>query len=149
MIPSRFGFALDGYSGSPELSNPTFLAQFLSDTCEAAGMRLIDLAIRNVEGSIPENERWHDEGGISAHALISTSHICLHTWPKDSFFMLDVVSCRPFDIEHVKAFVLLRLNVKAIKRFEVTADGDSDPLVQGGARAHARSACRAAPAAPG
>jgi len=149
MIPSRFGFALDGYSGSPELASPAFLASFLSDTCEAAGMRLIDLAIRNVEGSIPEGERWHDEGGISAHALISTSHICLHTWPKDSFFMLDVVSCRPFDIEHVKTFVLLRLNVKAIKRFEVTVDDDGDPMVQDGARACARATRRAAPAAPG
>lgn len=130
-IPQRCGFMLDGFSRqSPHLGDPRFLVDMVRDLADCAGMRLLDLAVKDVAGAIPEGERWVDEGGISVHGLISTSHINLHTWPKDRFFMLDVVSCRPFDIEQVTTFAMKRLQVNTVKRYQVTADdGDatSDP----------------------
>lgn len=149
MIPQRFGFALDGNSSSVNLGDPVFHATFIRDLAEAAGMRLLDLSVKDVEGEVPQGERWVDEGGISSIGLISTSHVCLHTWPKDRFFMLDVVSCRPFDVEQVKAFVMLRLNVTAVKRYQVTADDDGDAVLQDLAASGARPAGRAAPTPPG
>jgi S-adenosylmethionine/arginine decarboxylase-like enzyme len=150
MIPHRFGFTLDGTSTSPELGDPLFHATLIRDLAEEAGMRLLDLAVKDVEGEVPKGERWVDEGGISSHGLISTSHISLHTWPKDSFFMLDVVSCRPFRIEQVKAFVMLRLQVETVKRYQVTVDDDGDAnLDPTYAGTGPRPAGRAAPPAPG
>ena len=46
-----------------------------------------------------------DDGGITGYALITTSHLSIHTWPLRNRFSLDVFSCRPFDAQIVLDFV--------------------------------------------
>ena len=60
--------------------------------------------------------------GISAFCLITTSHICLHTWDKISpnLLQLDVYSCKEFDINivlnEIKEFNPLSLKYKFLDR---------------------------------
>ncbi len=50
--------------------------------------------------------RFEDEGGITAVAVISTSHMSIHCWPLQKFFSMDVFSCKDFD--HRTALGVLR-----------------------------------------
>jgi S-adenosylmethionine/arginine decarboxylase-like enzyme len=66
-------------------------------------------------------DKFQDEGGISAYAMISTSHIGIHCWPLRRTFMADIFSCRTFD--HAAAMEILNqrlsptdLTVRAIVR---------------------------------
>ena len=45
-----------------------------------------------------------DDGGITGYALITTSHLSIHTWPLRQRFCLDVFSCRRFDPQVVLDF---------------------------------------------
>jgi len=49
---------------------------------------------------------FEDEGGITAVAVISTSHMSIHCWPLQKFFSMDVFSCKDFD--HRRALAVLR-----------------------------------------
>lgn len=48
-----------------------------------------------------------DEGGVTCVGVLSTSHVAIHTWPERSYAVLDVYSCREFDVEVVVAAVEL------------------------------------------
>lgn len=39
-----------------------------------------------------------DEGGQSWFCQITTSHIALHAWPLRGAFMMDIFSCKPFNV---------------------------------------------------
>ena len=40
--------------------------------------------------------------GVTGCALITTSHIVLHTWDKDMYFQFDCYSCKDFNPEQVQ-----------------------------------------------
>jgi S-adenosylmethionine/arginine decarboxylase-like enzyme len=44
-------------------------------------------------------DKFRDEGGVSAYAMISTSHISMHCWPLRRTFMGDIFSCTTFSHE--------------------------------------------------
>lgn len=44
-------------------------------------------------GLVPEDE------GITGVVIIAESHISLHTFPRKNYAFLDVFSCKPFDID--------------------------------------------------
>ena len=44
-------------------------------------------------------DKFQDEGGVSAYAMISTSHISIHCWPLRHTFMADIFSCKMFSHE--------------------------------------------------
>jgi S-adenosylmethionine/arginine decarboxylase-like enzyme len=44
-------------------------------------------------------DKFQDEGGLSAFAMISTSHISIHCWPLRRTFMADIFSCKLFSHE--------------------------------------------------
>ena len=50
-------------------------------------------------------EPFEDEGGVTGIGVLSTSHCAVHTWPLRSFFVMDVYSCRDFDVDIVRAMV--------------------------------------------
>ena len=78
----------------------------------------------------PRAVRCDKEGneGISAFCLITTSHICLHSWEKTepNLVQLDVYSCKDYDknivIEEVNKFKPLSLKYKFIDRLEFDED---------------------------
>jgi S-adenosylmethionine/arginine decarboxylase-like enzyme len=81
-----------------------------------AGMQLINLTVSNIKLDLAKLNKpvFDDEGGISIGALISTSHCYLHVWPERGRFMFDLVSCRPFDIGGLGAWLYDTLKVDEI-----------------------------------
>jgi S-adenosylmethionine/arginine decarboxylase-like enzyme len=65
-----------------------------------------------------------DEGGISVIAPITTSHMSLHGWPARGAIMLDIFSCKHFDVE--EAIAILRDCLK-IKSCRTTVVNRQDP----------------------
>jgi S-adenosylmethionine/arginine decarboxylase-like enzyme len=78
----------------------------------------------------PRAVRCDKEGneGISAFCLITTSHICLHSWEKTepNLVQLDVYSCKDYDknivIKEMNKFKPLSLKYKFIDRLEFDED---------------------------
>jgi S-adenosylmethionine decarboxylase len=65
------------------------------------GMRLLDKThMYEVEEEIAKLgcEPFEDEGGVTGIGVLSTSHCAIHTWPLRSHFVMDVYSCRDFEI---------------------------------------------------
>jgi S-adenosylmethionine/arginine decarboxylase-like enzyme len=106
---------IDGKSSSPVLADPAKLAQHVNELVGAIGMT----ALQTVAVQIPLElaamavQPAADEGGVSVVAILSTSHIALHSWPECSAFTLDVFSCRDFAPERVTAWATEALAMRA------------------------------------
>ena len=62
-----------------------------------------------------------DESGISGVILMAESHISIHTYPKKNFSVMDVFSCKEFDVDRVikilkNKFEFNKINEKLILR---------------------------------
>ena len=57
------------------------------DAIRACGASLIDL---NLHHFLPN-------GGITGAAVLSQSHLCIHTWPEEGFAAIDLFVCGPHD----------------------------------------------------
>jgi S-adenosylmethionine decarboxylase len=51
-------------------------------------------------GLIPEDE------GITGVTIIAESHISLHTYPRKGYAFVDLFSCKPFDVEEAKDYIV-------------------------------------------
>lgn len=127
--PVRCSVAFDGYSSAPSvLGDLPQLITLVRTAASIAGMRILNLLTSDIKADLDklEGESFADEGGYSVQALISTSHIALHTWPARRAFMFDLVSCRPFDAQQVVAFLKRQLQVEEIEHHYMVTDGYSD-----------------------
>lgn len=83
-------------------------------------VRKIDMEILLEPKAVRCNEK--DNEGISAFCLITTSHICLHSWEKSTpnLVQLDVYSCKEFDrniiLDEIDKFNPLSLGCKFLDR---------------------------------
>lgn len=91
---------MDGYTCRPSLLEPNSLFDFIDKTVEVLDMEYLQ---RPLAARVPTNlekiNSGEDDGGWSVVAQITTSHISVHCWPLRSAFMLDIFSCRPFDLD--------------------------------------------------
>lgn len=81
------------------------VARFLARLVDALDMRMLGLSIYDVEFQLEklQAEVFEDEGGITGVAVLSTSHVSIHTWPeRDGAAVLDVYSCRDFEQQTVE-----------------------------------------------
>jgi len=53
-------------------------------------------------------DEWNKTGtpGISGYVMITTSHISIHTFPDEDYVFIDVFSCKGFDVEKAKEFLI-------------------------------------------
>lgn len=82
------------------------VAAMLGSLIDVLGMRLLDRAhMYEVETEIAKLgvEPFEDEGGVTGVCVLSTSHCSIHTWPLRPFFVMDVYSCRDFDVADIEA----------------------------------------------
>jgi S-adenosylmethionine/arginine decarboxylase-like enzyme len=54
-------------------------------------------------------EPFEDEGGVTGVCVLSTSHCAIHTWPLRPYFVLDVYSCRDFELDEVERHLATHL----------------------------------------
>lgn len=110
--------------GSPdELRSIEGVERFLTDLVEALGMRCLGQPhTYEVEEEIEKLgvEPFEDEGGVTGVCVLSTSHCALHTWPLRSFFVMDVYSCRDFDVDVVRAMARERFGATRLRITDLT-----------------------------
>lgn len=63
------------------------------------------------EGLIPEDK------GITATVIIAESHITFHSFIEKDYFFFDIFSCKPFDVEKVKAYIIEAFGVEEFEEF--------------------------------
>ena len=75
--------------------------KLLNELPERIGMtKITQPYVFRYSGLIPEDE------GITGVTVIAESHISLHTYPRKSFVFVDLFSCKPFDVERAKDYIV-------------------------------------------
>lgn len=94
------------------------------ETCDALvlnsteGMKQMCHDLAEVMGTQVVNSAAHQffPQGVTAFAIISESHISIHTWPEARKAFVDVFTCQEyFDKDRVVAFVSRRLGAQQIR----------------------------------
>jgi S-adenosylmethionine decarboxylase len=127
LAPSAKHLKVLGKGDPIRLGDIGIVRQFLIDLVHRVGMQpLGDPMIHDVPTEIAKlgREPFEDEGGISALACLSTSHVAIHTWPLRSEFHLDLYSCRPYDTKEVMGFLKDVFHVERTKVTDVTEGCD-------------------------
>lgn len=117
--PRRYAVHFDGHAPAEVLADRQTLEYWLRKVAETAGMTILSTQVQNVGAEVygkPASELELDSGW-SVLALITTSHISVHTWPAHGCFMADIVSCRRFSpqaILHVSRDILRYTNLNVL-----------------------------------
>jgi S-adenosylmethionine/arginine decarboxylase-like enzyme len=117
--------------GSPVLLGSTkTVRDFLEKAIVGLGMRMLgDVVIHDVELEIKklDVEPFEDEGGVTGIAVLSTSHVSIHTWPLryqrsgEEMFVLDAYSCRDFQPLVVTGLLRNVFNARGLATYDVSA----------------------------
>ena len=77
--------------GATHLADETVVREALLAAVAASGATLLDWRLHS----------FGDGAGITAFALLATSHLSLHTWPEHGYCAVDVFTCGPCDAHAV------------------------------------------------
>lgn len=94
-------FKVRGVS-EPMLRSATHIRGFLCRMTQKLDMTLLNLNVVPVYGTEPHLQ---DEGGLTGVAIISTSHVAIHTWPEERAANVDIYSCKEWE-PHVAVQVI-------------------------------------------
>lgn len=114
-----------GYGSSQLLGSVVVVKDFLTNLVHALGMRpLGEPIMHDVELDLSKLgvEPFEDEGGVTGTVVLSTSHCAIHTWParEKPFFVLDVYSCRDFDMNTVTRMLEERVGLTSARVTDIT-----------------------------
>ena len=108
---------LDGYANRSESLGAERIQALFDTLVRNLGMKYLgEPTCRRVELDHKKLSTDEDEGGYSYIAPITTSHIAIHCWPLRKAFMLDIFSCKKYDMEQAIKTICLTLDVR---RYEV------------------------------
>lgn len=97
-----FGAAYGSDRG--RLRDEDFLRNLVVNAVKVAGASLIDVKSWRIEG---------DKGGVSVIALVTESHIAIHTWPEYGYATIDVYTCGGGTTpEEAFEYIVSKLNCK-------------------------------------
>ncbi len=90
------------------IANEKLVFQILMDIPKMIGMKIL---------VGPNIVRDYDlkNTGITGVAIVSYSHITIHTFDKTGEVFIDVFSCRPFDIEKIRRYLFKKLKITTEK----------------------------------
>jgi S-adenosylmethionine decarboxylase len=75
--------------------------RLLNELPEKIGMtKITQPYVFRYSGLVSEDE------GITGVTIIAESHISLHTYPQKNFVFVDIFSCKPFDVEGARDYVV-------------------------------------------
>lgn len=101
----RSGRKIGGtFKGNPEmLASIGAVGDFLKTCIAAIEMNALGYHVYDVPIALKRQgiEPWHDEGGVTGFAILSTSHLAIHTWPEEGGATFDLYSCRDFPVHKV------------------------------------------------
>lgn len=95
---------VDGRADPDLLRDRDHLERVLRTLAAVAEMEVVDLRLYVVPeelekvGKVP----FQDSGGVTGYAVLTTSHISIHTFPLLGEYRFDLYSCKDFDPERVE-----------------------------------------------
>ncbi|MFH1851515.1 MAG: adenosylmethionine decarboxylase [Candidatus Neomarinimicrobiota bacterium] len=90
-----------------KLNDLEYCYRLLDSLPESIGMTKITRPyVFRYEGKVPE------DAGITGVVIIAESHISIHTYPLKNYAFVDVFSCKPFDVEKTKTYIIEALESK-------------------------------------
>jgi S-adenosylmethionine decarboxylase len=107
MITQRFHYIFDAWGISPKFLNSKKLVDsILKDAAKICKMRIIGgpLIVQGMDYN----------PGISGFCIIDFSHISIHTFSHPGEVCVDIFSCKPFNPEEIRDYLLKKL--KASKK---------------------------------
>lgn len=111
---------LDGYVSRSSVLEPGFLFDFFDLMIRELNMEYLQ---RPLAARVPLEPTKlggeEDEGGWSIVAQITTSHMAIHCWPLRNAFMLDIVSCKPFNLERAASMAAKELDIATATVWEI------------------------------
>ncbi len=110
----RYHIIVDAYNCDPQvLGNKQNLETVLRDIVDICKMKILHGPII-LEG-VAENP------GLTGFAILDFSHISIHTFTAENEICIDVFSCKKYDYEKVKKYVMEKfsLDKKYVKYIEV------------------------------
>ncbi|MDP3093728.1 MAG: S-adenosylmethionine decarboxylase [bacterium] len=122
MITQRFHYIFDAWGiSSKKLSNKKLVNSLLKDVSKVCKMRIIGgpLVVQGVD----------DNPGISGFCIIDFSHISIHTFSNPREVCVDIFSCKPFNPEEVKTYLLKELKVSQKNLFFFQVNYPSRPKI--------------------
>lgn len=94
------------------LDDPEYLGELLHDAIILVGMEiLVPAKMIRVPLDPTKAKGIKDCGGITGTAILSTSHVSIHTWPLHQRVAFDLYSCLEFDITKVIELLMDRLHL--------------------------------------
>jgi S-adenosylmethionine decarboxylase len=118
-VSKRYHVIIDGWNvDKKELSDKVLLEKAIKNIASLCEMNILYGPIV-IEG-ILENP------GLTGFAIIDYSHISIHTFSKDQDICTDVFSCKPFDYNKVKDYIITTfgLDKNHIKTIDVKYPGE-------------------------
>jgi S-adenosylmethionine decarboxylase len=104
MITQRFHYIFDAWGLNPKtLNNRKLVDSLLKDMAKLCKMRIIGgpLIVQGMDYN----------PGISGFCIIDFSHISIHTFSGPGEVCVDIFSCKPFNPEEVRTYLLKKLKV--------------------------------------
>lgn len=105
-LPKTYHIIFDVIGAKSELlRNEDFVFHLLLDVPKIVNMKVL---------AGPSLVRDYDKTnlGISGFAIISFSHISIHTFSSTGVALVDIFSCKPFDKEKVRKYLFEKFQVK-------------------------------------
>lgn len=104
------------------LGDLTRVARFCKELVETIKMRPLGSHYYDVPIALARHgiEPEHDEGGVTAVVVLSTSHLALHTWPEENGARIDIDSCRGFEDDPVYRLLREHFDATEIDLYDVS-----------------------------
>jgi len=105
MITLRFHYIFDAWGLDPKfLNSKRLVTSLLEDIAKICKMNIIG-------GPLVVKPPAYTPPGVSGFCIIDFSHISIHTFSERGEVCVDVFSCKSFEPEEVKAYLLKKLKV--------------------------------------
>ncbi|MBI4441120.1 adenosylmethionine decarboxylase [Candidatus Woesearchaeota archaeon] len=120
---------LDLANCNPEkLNDLDFVFRLLNELPDRIGMtKITQPYVFRYSGLIPEDK------GITGFVVIAESHISIHTFEKKDYVFIDIFSCKHFDYEYAKRYLIQAFQSKSPKT-HIVMRGEDFPRCEGTAR---------------
>lgn len=111
-----------------KLSDLDFVFRLLNDLPEKIGMtKITQPYVFRYSGLMPEDK------GITGFVVIAESHISIHTFQEKSYVFIDIFSCKHFDYEFARQYMIRAFESKNPKS-QVVMRGEYFPRVERSAK---------------
>ena len=94
----------------------------------------IDMTLMTLPYVVKWKDKWSKTEGISGFVMIAESHISIHTFPEQRYAFVDVFSCKKFDTEKAKQYLVecFKPKLSIVKCKSRGMGFEREPIVESG-----------------